>query len=383
MTGWVTAPLGELVTIEIGKTPPRGVAAYWDKSKKTSNVWVSIADLTRAGGTVIVDSQEYVSDAGAVLCRLVKAGSLMMSFKLSIGKLAFAGRDLYTNEAIASFVFPVGARISKEYLFHYLKGVDWRAQSAGSEKVKGVTLSKAKLRAVPITFPEGLEEQQDIVVDLDRKLAMIQATRVNVDTIRDNAKKLFASIRAETLTSNAEWDLRALGEICDVLDSQRVPITKRDRSAGPYPYYGATGVVDYVSGFIFDEPLVLVGEDGAKWGAGERSAFAVKGKCWVNNHAHVLRCHRKTVRDSWIVHYLNAADLEPHVGGLTVPKLNQGTLRTIMVPIPSLEAQDAIISRVDKAEEKTNQMAAKSEDQGKLFDELQKSVLQNALSGTV
>ena len=80
------------------------------------------------------------------------------------------------------------------------------------------------------------------------------------------------------------WQALPLGELCDVLDHKRKPITKRDREAGEYPYYGATGVLDRVAGYLFDEPLVLVGEDGAKWGSGENTAFAVEGRVWVNNH---------------------------------------------------------------------------------------------------
>ena len=93
----------------------------------------------------------------------------------------------------------------------------------------------------------------------------------------------------------AAWESKPLGDLCEVLDSRRQPVTKKNRRAGKYPYYGATGIVDYVDEFIFDEPLVLVGEDGAKWGSGEGTAFSVAGRCWVNNHAHVLRPVRKTI----------------------------------------------------------------------------------------
>lgn len=89
------------------------------------------------------------------------------------------------------------------------------------------------------------------------------------------------------------WKRQQLGELCDILDSQRKPITKRDRIAGQFPYYGAPGVVDYVNDFIFDEPLVLVGEDGAKWDSCEDTAFRIEGKCRVSNHAHVLRPQAK------------------------------------------------------------------------------------------
>ena len=145
------------------------------------------------------------------------------------------------------------------------------------------------------------------------------------------------------------WQLKPLGDVSDILDSQRRPITKRDRTSGSYPYYGATGIVDYVSGFIFDEPLVLVGEDGAKWGPGENTAFAIEGKCWVNNHAHVLRPSRKVVVDNWLIYYINHSDLTDFVSGLTVPKLNQGNLREIPIPIPPLPEQQRIVSILDEA----------------------------------
>ncbi|MDI1252806.1 restriction endonuclease subunit S [Thermomonas sp.] len=140
-----------------------------------------------------------------------------------------------------------------------------------------------------------------------------------------------------------------LGELCDVLDSKRRPITKIDRVPGPFPYYGATGILDHVADYIFDEPLVLVGEDGAKWASGERTAFAAAGKIWVNNHAHVLRPKRTHLIDQWLIHYLNFTDLSEFVAGLTVPKLNQGSLREIPIPTPSVKEQQRIVAILDEA----------------------------------
>jgi type I restriction enzyme S subunit len=145
------------------------------------------------------------------------------------------------------------------------------------------------------------------------------------------------------------WQVLPLGVLCDVLDHKRKPITKRDREAGEYPYYGATGVLDHVAGFLFDEPLVLVGEDGAKWGSGENTAFAVEGRVWVNNHAHVLRPNRDKLLDRWLIYHLNHSDLSAFVSGLTVPKLNQGSLREIPVPVPPLPEQQRIVALLDEA----------------------------------
>ena len=99
------------------------------------------------------------------------------------------------------------------------------------------------------------------------------------------------------------WVIKKLGDICEVLDSKRKPITERDRISGEYPYYGATGVLGYVHEYIFDEPLILIGEDGAKWQSGDKTAFIVNGKYWVNNHAHVIRPNKNIVLDNWIIYF--------------------------------------------------------------------------------
>ena len=147
----------------------------------------------------------------------------------------------------------------------------------------------------------------------------------------------------------AGWTIKPLGELCNILDSRRKPVTKSDRIAGPYPYYGATGIQDFVNDFLFDEPLVLVGEDGAKWESGENTAFPIEGKCWVNNHAHVLRPIREKLLDNWLIHFLNHSDITEYVSGLTVPKLNQGSLREIRIPLAPIEEQRRIVTLLDEA----------------------------------
>ena len=150
------------------------------------------------------------------------------------------------------------------------------------------------------------------------------------------------------------WPTKKLGEVCDILDNLRKPITRRDRESGPYPYYGATGIQDHVAGYIFDEDLILVGEDGARWDAGENSAYKISGKSWVNNHAHVLRPHRDILLDDWLVHYLNISDLSEYITGTTVKKLNQAKLRSIEIPLPPLAEQKKIVAKLEKLLVKVN-----------------------------
>jgi type I restriction enzyme, S subunit len=145
-----------------------------------------------------------------------------------------------------------------------------------------------------------------------------------------------------------KWQIKKLGEICDILDNLRKPVTARDRKSGDYPYYGATGIQDYVDGYIFDEDLILVGEDGARWNSGDNTAFKISGKTWVNNHAHVIRPDRNILLDQWLIYFLNISDLSDYITGTTVKKLNQEKLRSIPIPLPPIKTQKEIVEKLDE-----------------------------------
>ena len=173
------------------------------------------------------------------------------------------------------------------------------------------------------------------------------------------------------------WKNVALGELCEVLDSKRKPITKKDRTTGSYPYYGATGIVDYVGDFIFNEKLVLIGEDGAKWDSGDMTAFIADGEYWVNNHAHVIKPLRNRLLDEWLVYYFYYKDLKEFVTGLTVPKLNQGQLKTIPIPLPSVATQHKIVAKLDAIFTEIDTATAAAEENANNAEALFQSFLEN------
>ena len=142
------------------------------------------------------------------------------------------------------------------------------------------------------------------------------------------------------------WEYKKLGEVCQVLDSQRKPVTKKDRTKGIYPYYGATGIQDYVDSYIFDGRFLLVGEDGAKWGASDKTAYIIEGKSWVNNHAHILKV-LENVNDRLLEYCLTFKDLSEYITGAVVPKLTQKALVSIPIPIPPLSEQQHIVEELD------------------------------------
>ncbi|EGK8165928.1 restriction endonuclease subunit S [Campylobacter coli] len=176
------------------------------------------------------------------------------------------------------------------------------------------------------------------------------------------------------------WKINKLEEVCEILDNKRIPISQKNRISGIYPYYGASGIVDYIDKYIFDEELVLIGEDGAKWGAFENSAFIVNGKYWVNNHAHILKPNNEILINKFLVYFLNYSNLEKYITGATVKKLNQQKLKQIEIPLPPLKEQEKIMGILDESFAKIDESIKILEQDLLNLDELMQSALQKAFN---
>lgn len=174
------------------------------------------------------------------------------------------------------------------------------------------------------------------------------------------------------------WEIKKLGEVCEILDHLRVPITKKDRQSGIYPYYGASGVQDYVNSYLFDGRYLLVGEDGAKWGTNDKSAYIIEGKSWVNNHAHILKID-KEVNDKLIEYYLVFKDLNEFITGAIVPKLTQQALRNIPIPVPPISEQEHIVQELDLL----SGIIEKHKQQLKEYDTLAQSIFYDMFGGPI
>ena len=163
------------------------------------------------------------------------------------------------------------------------------------------------------------------------------------------------------------WDVVTIGDCCDILDSERVPLNRKERREreGDIPYYGANGQVGWVDDWIFDAELVLLAEDGGHFDEYETRpiAYRISGKSWVNNHAHVLRARSMTSND-WVYYNLVHRDLRKHIKGGTRDKLNQGDLRQVQLPFPPKDVQRriaALLDTVDAAIRETDAVIAKQE----------------------
>jgi len=180
------------------------------------------------------------------------------------------------------------------------------------------------------------------------------------------------------------WMWTRLESCVDILDAQRIPINseEREKRKGNIPYYGATGQIGWIDGHLFDEELVLLGEDGAPFFENTKSvAYTITGKSWVNNHAHVLRAVKELTSNYFLCHYLNSFDYNGYVKGTTRLKLNQSNMRTIPILLPPLPEQHRIVSRLESLLSQVNTAKEHLDNVPPLMKQFRQSVLVAACSG--
>ena len=228
------------------------------------------------------------------------------------------------------------------YLFHspiYRKSVTAIAQ--GSTRYN---LSKISFLEIKVPVP-SLPEQQKIAYCLSSLDDLIESHNQKLELLQEHKKGLLQNlfpqegetvpkVRFPEFEGDGEWVEKKLGKIAENLDSKRIPITSNQREKGEIPYYGASGIIDYVKDYIFDEDLLLISEDGANLVARVYPiAFSISGKTWVNNHAHVLK-FKNWFTQVLVEMYLNSKNIEDFLTGMAQPKLNRKKLDIIPIPLP-------------------------------------------------
>ncbi len=232
-------------------------------------------------------------------------------------------------------------------LMSRLKKHEAEANGSGIKMVISATELGKELFPVPT-----MEEQKEITDIISKISYVIEKRKQELSDLDELIKSRFVEMFGNPIINTKGWPKKRFDEICENLDSRRKPITASEREAGRYPYYGASGVVDYVANYIFDEDLLLVSEDGANLLMRSTPiAFSVSGKVWVNNHAHVVRFKEMSMQ-KYIEIYFSMIDISDQITGSAQPKLNQAKLNAIRFAIPNealLDEYYDFIKKVDKS----------------------------------
>ena len=233
------------------------------------------------------------------------------------------------------------------FVCNSLERKDYKQYNSGMAMPK---LNQEVCRGIPISCPDFDEQKKigDYFRNLDHLITLHQRKCDEMKKIKKfMLQKMFPKngqknpeIRFDGFTD--DWEQRKLGEVVEFLDTIRKPLEGAKRISGPYPYYGASGIVDYVDGYLFDEELVLLSEDGANiTDRNYHVCFLASGKYWVNNHAHVLRT-KDGNENNFVCNSLERKDYKQYNSGMAMPKLNQEVCRGIPISCPDFDEQKKI-----------------------------------------
>lgn len=187
---WEEVKFGNILEIKIGGTPSRNNPEYWDYNKKTENLWISVSDMNRK---YVLKTKEYISNDGIANSNVkrLKAGTVIMSFKLSIGKKAILKKDAYTNEAICALM-PIDVnRIDRLFLYHILEVLD--LEESVDQAVKGKTLNKAKISELLLPYPQ-INEQRKIVEILEAQDEEIEKYETSLELLKQEKTALMQQL---------------------------------------------------------------------------------------------------------------------------------------------------------------------------------------------
>ncbi|MBB1540977.1 MAG: restriction endonuclease subunit S [Bacteroidia bacterium] len=335
----VWKPLGEVAEIKTGQTVSKNIIA-----ENTGNYPVINSGREPLG---FINTWNTDNDPIGITSRGAGVGSVTWQE----GKY-FRGNLNYSVSIHDSSI------LDTRFLYHLLLQMQIDIQALCTfQGIPALNAANLKKLSIPLS---PLPVQQEIVRILD-KFTQLEA---ELEAELDCRKRQYEYYRNKLLTFNelengggVEIVWKTLDQISENLDSKRQPITSGFRTSGKIPYYGASGVVDYVEDYIFDGDFLLISEDGANLLARNTPiAFSVSGKIWVNNHAHILKFRTYEER-RFIEFYLNKTDLAPYISGAAQPKLNKKNLNSIRFPIPPLKEQQYIVTILDKFDTLVNSIS--------------------------
>jgi type I restriction enzyme, S subunit len=378
---WKKSTLGNVLsTLKNGLNCKQNKDGAGQKISRIESIATAYFDINRVGFSEISESDK-------AKFKLLKGDILFshINSPIHVGKTATFNEDEDVYHGVNLLLMRPNEEVLPAYLELYLKSLFesgyWLKRC--KQSVNQASVNQQDIAQVAIEFPSNVTEQHRIVTLLDEAFADIATAKANAEKNLQNARDLYRSFASDIFSSHAvSWPKRTLNQISTNLDNKRIPITKSDRQAGAYPYYGASGIVDYVAEYIFEGDTLLISEDGANLLARSTPiAFPASGRYWVNNHAHILK-FEDVATQQFVELYLESIPLDEYITGAAQPKLNQKALNSIPIPIPDSKIeQQKIVNQLTAVQDLSEQLTFIQEQKLTALDDLKKSLLHQAFSG--
>ena len=374
---WTYKKFSDVFNLQMGKTPSRDNLAYWGGD----NIWVSIADLK---DKYIDSTKEHITDAAVIESGINKVpqGTAIMSFKLTIGRAAITKCDLFTNEAIMSFVPKEANTVLPDYVYYYLKGCKW---TGANKAVMGQTLNKKTISDNVFAFPP-LETQFRIVSELDLLQAIIDKQKAQLAELDNLAQCIFYDMFGNPVDNDKGWEVKKLGEVCTKITdgTHNSPI---NTEKGDFMYITAKNIkkdgislenVTFVSAdvhkSIYDRcnPQygdVLYIKDGVTTGIA--TINTIKEEFSLLSSVALLK-PGKNVINRYLKAVLNEprqySNIRENMGGAAITRLTIAKIVSIKIPLPPLSLQQSFAAKIESIEKQKaaiNQSIAETQ---RLFD---------------
>ena len=395
---WDSCNLKFISKIYAGGTPDRNRLDYWVKGEIP---WINSGAVNQV---IIKEPSEYITELGLKnsSAKYIPVNSLVMALAgqgKTKGMVAYTSIETTCNQSMAAIV---PKNYHYKFLYYWLDSNYQNIRNlTGGDNRDGLNL--AVLSNIPC--PKiSIVEQTQIVSFLDTETAridnLIAKQEKLIELLEEQRKSIISHAVTKGLNPNApmkdsgvEW----LGEVPEHwiisrvkfnfrnLDSKRIPLTSEERSyrQGVYPYYGASGIIDYVNSFIFEEDLVLFSEDGANLAYRSMPiAFVAKGKYWVNNHAHILKPF-DNLTAYWAC-VLESVDVNLSITGATQPKITAENLGNICISFPpSFEERLSINNYILEESLKIDTLILKQNQLIEKLKEYRSSIISHAVTGKI
>ena len=361
-TAWPMVRLGDIGTMT------RGSGIKRCETLPQGKPCIRYGEIYTSFNVVLDRPKSFVSDEVYDSAVHIKKGDLVFTLtgenQAEIGKsLAYLGdEEIAAGGDLAVWTNHGCDPMYLAYLMYSPKLLKAKADASNGNII--VHLSVKKVQQIETALPP-LSVQREIVARLEKELGEADRLVAKFKRVAELADDAFKAELDETFKTvedgsrgGAETRSVRLGDVCENHDNRRIPITKAKRKPGKYPYYGASGIVDYVDDFIFDGDYLLVSEDGANLVARTTPiAFSISGKVWVNNHAHILSFPNLATQ-RFVEYFFASFSVAGLVTGAAQPKLTQMALNNIQIPLPSLTSQRAIVAKLDAAKERCEKVKA-------------------------